>query len=323
MKVINYTQTYESQVVALWNKALWADTITLDQFRKQILLDENFNPSLCGIAIEKAQCVGFILGIKRQFPYLERGLEPKQGWISVLFTDPAHGRRGIATALVDFVERGLAQRGVKTITLGAYSPNYFFPGIDKAAYPHGAPFFEGRGYVAGHRAYSMSKSLRDYRHTSAFKDRLKAAQKAGYSFKAFDYSYALDLLDFAATAFGGGWKRNVLLSMGANQAQDCILLALDQSGAIVGFCMRMIDGNPMRFGPIGVKDTARNDGIGGILFDLMQEEMKKRRIYFLYFVSTEENGKRFYERHGLKVDRIYTAYQKQCNNTKGGDYNDK
>jgi ribosomal protein S18 acetylase RimI-like enzyme len=74
--------------------------------------------------------------------------------------------------------------------------------------------------------------------------------------------------------------------------------------------MRMIDGNPMRFGPIGIKKSVRNYGIGGILFDSMQVEMEKRGIHHLFFVSTDEPGRRFYERHGVKEFRTFVDYRK-------------
>lgn len=74
--------------------------------------------------------------------------------------------------------------------------------------------------------------------------------------------------------------------------------------------MRMIDGNPMRFGPIGIAKEARNYGIGGILFDIMQQEMQKRGVYHLYFVSTDIAGRRFYERHGVKLFRTFVDYKK-------------
>ena len=110
--------------------------------------------------------------------------------------------------------------------------------------------------------------------------------------------------------FGGGWKRNCLLTMQHDRAEDCILLVLDQQDQICGFCTRMIDENPMRFGPIGTAERVRNQGLGSILFDLAQLEMEKRGIYHLYFVSTDEPGRRFYERHGVHVFRTFKDYRK-------------
>lgn len=310
MEIINYHQCYEKEVVDLWNKTLTADPITAFKFRKQALFDDNFDSELCYTAVEDGCVIGFLLATKRKFPYLERGLEPTRGWINVMFVDEANRRRGVGKALAVKAEEKLKSMGAETITLGAYSPNYFFPGIDIDNYKDAVQFFEKLGYQAGKASYSMCKELHGYLMGEETLEKKAIAEEAGFRFIGFKYKYALKLLDFLKDEFGGGWKRNALISMQNNTAEDCILLVLDKEEEIVGFCMRMIDGNPMRFGPIGIKAEVRNYGIGGILFDIMQLEMKKRGIFHLYFVSTDEPGRRFYERHGLRVFRTFADYQK-------------
>ena len=94
-------------------------------------------------------------------------------------------------------------------------------------------------------------------------------------------------------------------------AEDVIQLVLDSDQQICGFCMRAIDGNPMRFGAIGIAKRIRNTGIGSILLDVQCYEMCKRGIYRMYFVTTDEPGRRYYERHGLEVFRTFVAYKKE------------
>jgi len=310
MEILNYSQKYEEAVVDLWNTTLIADPIIVQKFRKQALLDDNFDTELCFIAVEDDYVAGFLLATKRKFPYLERGLEPTRGWINVLFVDKDHKRQGIGESLVKRAEAKLKSMGAETITLGAYSPNYFFPGVDKGNYNGAMKFFDKLGYQAGKESYSMCKDLHGYKISEETLEKLTIAQENGFSFVNFEYKYALELLEFSKSEFGGGWKRNALISMQNNNAENCILLVLNSEQKIVGFCMRMIDGNPMRFGPIGVKGEVRNFGIGGILFDIMQLEMAKRGVYHLYFVSTDAPGRRFYEKHGVNVFRTYVDYQK-------------
>lgn len=93
-------------------------------------------------------------------------------------------------------------------------------------------------------------------------------------------------------------------------SEDLILLILDPDDKICGFCMRAIDGNPMRFGPVGVSGSKRNMGLGSILLDMQCFEMAKKGIYRMYFVTTDEPGKRYYERHGLSVIRTTVEYRK-------------
>jgi GNAT superfamily N-acetyltransferase len=311
MKIVTYNQQYEADVVKLWNQELPADTITVKKFRHQALLDDNFDSELCYVALEEEKVAGFLLATKRKFPYLERGTEPERGWINVMFVDRSLQRRGIGTQLLQRAEADLKARSASNITLAAYSPSYFFPGVDIENYKAGKVFFEKMGYQGGEISYSMCKDLHSFQLSEETEKKLKAANEAGYRFEMFTYQYAIDLLNFARDEFGGGWKRNCLLTMQNDRAEDCILLVLDKEDNICGFCTRMIDGNPMRFGPIGTSEKVRNQGLGGILFDLAQLEMKKRGIYHLYFISTDEPGRRFYERHGVHVFRTFQDYKKQ------------
>ena len=128
MIIVNYEQKYEKEVVELWNQTMLADPITIQKFRKQALFDDNFDPALCYVALEEEKPVGFCLGMRRKFPYMERGLEPDRGWIVAMFVAKEHQRKGIGTALVKRAEDDMKAAGAKNITLSAYSPSYFFRG---------------------------------------------------------------------------------------------------------------------------------------------------------------------------------------------------
>lgn len=309
MRIVNFTQTYEQAVIDLWNETLTSDLVSLQKFRKQIIYDDNFDTELCYVALQDDKVIGFLLGTKRKFPYLERGLEPNRGWINVMFVAKDYQRQGIGSKLVDRVENALIELGVDNITLGAYSPNYFFPGIDIEAYQNAINFFEKKGYVGSEESYSMCKDLHGFYLSDEWRKKKQLAEQKGFIFRNYKNSDAIALLEFAKVNFGGGWKRNALLAMQANEAEDLIYLVLKDE-EIVGFAMRKIDGNPMRFGPIGVCEKVRNDGIGGILFELMQQEMCAKGMYHLYFVSTDVPGRRFYERHNVHVFRTYKKYVK-------------
>lgn len=310
MKFTNYTQSVEKEVVECWNRCCTFDEITVDKFRKQALFDDNFDSELCWVALDKDKVCGFVMATKRKFPYLERGLEPDRGWINVIFVDKEYRRQGIGKTLLQLAEAKLKELGVKNITLGAYSPNYFFAGIDPVNYNEAIHFFNAMNYHAGAEHYSMARDLHGFRLTEKTDKKKIEAEEKGYVFSKFDYSYSLELLDFLKNEFGGGWKRNALIAMQNHLAEDVILIVLNKNKKICGFCMRMIDGNPMRFGPIGIAEAERNAGIGGILLELQMREMSRQGIYHMYFVTTDEPGKRYYERHGLSVFRTFIEYRK-------------
>ncbi|MEG0076917.1 GNAT family N-acetyltransferase [Anaerorhabdus sp.] len=310
MLIVNYKQCYEKQVVDCWNRCCWYDAITIPKFRKQALFDDNFDHNLCFVALDDEKLVGFVLATKRKFPYLERGIEPTKGWINVIFVDKEYRRKGIGTQLLNCVESSLIERGVTDIILGAYSPNYFFAGLDPIHHEEACHFFNSKGYLSGAEHFSMNRDLHGFQMSQKVLEKKYEAECKGFKFINFEYQYSLELLEFLKNEFGGGWKRNALISMQNENAEDVMLIVLDKENQICGFCMRMIDGNPMRFGPIGIAESVRNEGIGGILIEMQMYEMSKKGIYHMYFITTDEPGRRYYERHGMSVFRTFIEYRK-------------
>lgn len=312
VRIVQYHhKTMESQVVDLWNRCCYFDPITVEKFRKQALFDDNFDNELCYAALIEGKVVGFVLATKRKFPYLERGLEEDRGWINVLFVDEKYRRRGIGDTLLKKVEELLIGRAVKKITLAAYSPGYFFAGLDPEHYPESIAFFEKHGYQRHESHYSMGKDLHGFQISEKILKKKAEAEKKGYGFQPFDASYSLELLDFLKREFGGGWKRNALNAMRLGKAEERIYLVLNPNQEICGCANRAIDDNEMRFGPIGIAEAFRNEGLGSILLECAMYEMTKRGIYRMYFMTTDDAGRRYYERLGLKVIRTFVTYHKE------------
>lgn len=311
MRYIDYSQEYDDQVISLWNKALFFDPININIYRDKVLLDENFDPKLCLLAVDGEDLVGYILGIKRKFPYMEKGLQEDTGWISVMFVDKNYRRQGIGTRLYKEVEARLRERGVQKIILAAYSPNYFFGGVDEENYPEAKGFFAKMGYTSGNYHYSMGMDLSGFRLNEKIKQKMELLNEKGYRFTNFDYSRALELLEFLKDEFGGGWKRNALLAMRNRTAEDVIILVIDKNDRICGFSMRAIDGNPERFGPIGIAKDKRNEGIGSVLLNYSFDQMRKNNIDHMFFMTTDDAGRRYYERNGLSLIRTVKEYNKQ------------
>ena len=310
IRLESFHQDKFQQVLTCWNESLTYDGIDEERFKQLILLDENFNPDLFLIALNDEKVLGFCYGIRRKIPYLERGLEENRGWIVIMGVLPEYQNQGIGTLLCDEVERRLKNMGTKEITLCAYSPNYFFPGIDKR-YQNAIAFFEKRNYIYRAESVSMQRSLWDYHMAEQYKEKIVSLAKDGIHIIRYNDEYMLPLLDYLLKNFGAGWKRNALIAMQKKEANDTILLVVDEHHEILGFCMRKIDGNDARFGPFGVSEHLRSKGIGGVLFEYMMQEMKQKGIYYLYFLWTDGAAQRFYERHGVKVYRTYQLYRKE------------
>lgn len=310
IRLESFQQERFQQVLTCWNQSLIYDGIDEERFKQLILLDENFNPDLFLLALNQEKVVGFCYGVRRKIPYLERGLEENRGWIVIMGVLPEYQNQGIGAMLCDEVEKRLKDMGTKEITLCAYSPNYFFPGIDKR-YQQAISFFENRNYAYRAESVSMQRSLWDYHMADQYKEKLASLEKDGIHIIRYNDEYMLPLLNYLLENFGAGWKRNALIAMQKKEAEDTILLVVDEQKNILGFCMRKIDGNDARFGPFGVSEHLRSKGIGGVLFEYMMQEMKQKGIYYLYFLWTDGAAQRFYERHDVKVYRTYQLYRKE------------
>jgi len=314
IKIIPYNIKYRKKILELWNQELITDPLSEKRFLEKILLDENFDPNYCLVALsEDNKVIGFIWSVVRKVPYGDRGTEPERGWIASIFVDKDYQRQGIGSQLVNTVEEKMINKGIKNITLGAYSPNYLFPGIDKNNYPNAKSFFEKLGYEKHGEAVSMERSLFDFVKTQRYLDLYEKVLKKGYTLTSFSLDDAEELLEFLHTHFEGGWARNIQNAILNDEAHETVLVLRDSENEIVGYAQRAIDGSPDRFGPFGVMEKLRGEGLGAILFNEMLFDMLSKGISHAYFLWTSGNAQKFYERNGMKVYRDYNLMKKYIN----------
>lgn len=304
----NFSMEYLDEIIQLWNQELTYDRISKQRFLDQILYDENFSSELFKVATVDDNVVGFVYGIKRLVPYLTRGLEPTRGWILQVAVAKSFKRQGVGRELVRQIETAFKSEDVTEITLCAFSPNYFAPGID-LRYVDGMEFFKKMGYLSKGDAVSMGAILTN--HEVDADNIISKKKKQGIRIISYNDNYYAKILDFAEKEFGGGWHRNLLLAMQAGEAKDTIFLAIDTENQVIGFTMRKIDGNDMRFGPIGVSSQIRSQGLGGALLEVMLDDLIKRGIYYTFFLWTHGITIDFYRKHGFEIYRSYELYRKE------------
>src|SRR4051812_38192146 len=111
MEIRSYRPQDEAQIVALWARSLVRDPVTPERFRQMVLLDANYDPEGCLVAIEGGEPIGFALGIVRRQPMDGVGLEEHLGWITAFFVAPERQRQGIGTRLVERLLEFFRARG--------------------------------------------------------------------------------------------------------------------------------------------------------------------------------------------------------------------
>ena len=301
MIIRSYKASDGCAAMSLWNASLKEDRLNKENFYTRIVCDVNFDPSLYLLAEEAGEIIGFVYGAK--------GANPEKAYIVAMGVCPKHRRKGIGTALVKELEALVRGQGAKTLDVGNYAINYFFPGIDEKNYTHGIALFKSLGYEDKGTCSSMDMSLREYETPEKYAERKKKLEIAGYTFGSFKWEDFLPMLGFFRAHFPHwleGARTNVLQGCG----HETIQLAWNPNGEVVGFAMRAGDGTPGRFGPFGVAETEQGTGLGGILFHNLVSDMVERRIFYTWFLWTGGRNLDIYATWGMKKYRNYSIWGK-------------
>ena len=299
MNIRNFAAGDESAIIALWNNTLTVDTVEMDLFCRRVLCDAYFDPDLFLIAEDSRQPVGFAYAV----------INNQQAWIGAMGVQSEYRCMGIGTALLNKLEAALIDRGAKNITLGNNPFNYFFPGVDQAAYKDALEFFKSRGYAETGDCVSMDMNLRGYRKPQKYIEKKAQLEAGGYRFQPFRIQDTMSFITFLREHFPS-WQSDVCGSILGGRAQRTVRLAWDPDGKVIGFAMRSMDGTEERFGPFGVAEFAQGKSIGAILFNDLMENMVERRIFYTYFQQTTGRNLDIYGTWGMKIYRTYSLMSK-------------
>ncbi|MBI5473526.1 MAG: GNAT family N-acetyltransferase [Ignavibacteriae bacterium] len=304
--VRNYDAKDETDVVNLWNQVLVRDEITLNTFRRKVVLDLNFDERGCFVAVADEKIVGFLLSIRRRYPYYDLGLEPGKGWITVFFVHPNYRKAGIASHLIRRAEAFLLLEDVREVSVSDYTPNYFIPGVDVDAYACGHEFLKKRGYKKVDNVYGMGRSLMDFEVSAEMCDHFHRLQQAGLTISVFEPRHTLRALEFLRKNYPGDLFRVAHDRLMENPECDEILLAL-KGDEVLGFSHFLDE----HFGPFGIAKEYSGRGLGPWLYCATVEQMRKKGRRNLWLAWTTGRAKDFYHKVGLKVTRRHVIMKKQ------------
>lgn len=296
----------QDALLSIWAESLWRDPISPDRFRTMVLLDPNLDPDGLLVAEADGRPVGMLVGLVQRTPTENAFLHDK-AYITTLFVAPEHQRQGIGGRLLDAALTWFRSQGKKMVLVSPYpyTRHYFCPGVDVDAYASGYQFLLKHGFEAYTRAAWMSTKLLDFRVTPEVKAIEAKLATKGVRVQPYAPQYLMGLLAFLNETFPGDWPALIRERVERRVDDDETWIALEGE-RVIGYAQFEQE----RFGPFGVSDACRGRKIGTVLFYRIVERMKAKGRKSLWLAWTGGDAQRFYERHGLVVDRDQAIMRK-------------
>jgi GNAT superfamily N-acetyltransferase len=298
VQVRPYRPEDEGALLEVWNAALPADPLTAGGWRARVLLDPNFDPAGCPVAEVDGTVAGFLLSLTRRVPDAGAGLEPEAAWITAFGVAPGARGRGAGGALLDAALARLRELGCRRVTVAAYLPNYFTPGVDVAAYSDGVAFLERRGFRVASRPLSMRATLTGFRTPPAIAAVAARLADEGVTVRPANPADIVPVLDFAREHFSPDWRREaagVCQDLFVGDPRQVGLLVATRDGNVLGYAQHRAE----RFGPFGVRPDQRGRGLGRVLLAGTLGAMLAKGYHAAWFLWTSDQAARLYAQCGF------------------------
>jgi GNAT superfamily N-acetyltransferase len=304
-----YAPDDESALVALWNETMWADPIDCVIWRTRYLLDPNFSPDECLVAVDSnsRSLAGFVFGISAKAGD-SRSIQPPDAWVVAFGVDADYRRNGVGRALLNRLESRWIHAGVTRAAVGPYVPSYLTPGIDEHAYPDAVPFLRDWGAETGSRPLSMKASLTGFRPRSGATSRREALDVAGIRIRPASPADIVPLLSFLDIRFPH-WRpdaTSVLADLNGSYSRTVTMHIAENTQGIVGYAQSRGE----RFGPFGVDESLRGRGIGAELLDATLMAMRTQGFHCAWFLWTSDRAANLYRTHGFEEVRRFSLMTK-------------
>lgn len=304
MEIIKFEDKYLQQVIDIFNKSYPYYQIDKQMLETVVFNDENYDNELFLLVVEEQEVKGYVIGIYRKYPYLNRGLEEDRCWILDLSVRDNDYK--VAQLLLEEIEKKLKN---PNIYVGSYSPQYFFYGVDKEN-DFNRQLYLDNGYRLFENHYWMEKDLKDYKLDERIMTIKDDLQKEGIEFVSCQKEDQKELVKFVEENFTAGWLKNIKRLIDRDILEDhCILAKKDNK--IIAYIQRSIDFDEQRFGPFGVDENYRGKKIGTVLLHEMFNQIYAFGYESCFFKSTEDNARRLYEREGMQVKHTFNLCHKK------------
>lgn len=296
----------EPSLIATWNETMWADPIEPIAWRTRYLLDPNFTPETCPVAVDShtGDVIGFVLG----FTNRTADQSGTDAWVVGFGVREPYRRRRIGTSLMQAFEARAQEDSATRVLYGPYIPSYITPGVDVDAYADALAFLAAIGASEGARPLSMKANLTNYRPEAGVGARTQALVDEGITIRPAQPADILPLLAFLDEHFPH-WKGDatgVMRDLFGGDPRTVTLHIAEDNGTIIGYAQTRSE----RFGPFGVNEAYRGRGVGAVLLSRTLRAMRAQGFHSAWFLWTSDRTAKLYTQHGFEEVRRFAMVTK-------------
>lgn len=297
MEIRELTDHDLTALLALCQTALPYDTFSMPLLRRRTLGDPEYHQPYQLWASDGARMIGALIGIRRAS---ETG---KAGGLLLLAVTPEARRGGIATALIDELERRMRADGITTIYAGGTTPNFFWAGVDMRYTPAYCLLLKHGYHVSDIRVNERVDLSAQSWDTRADEDRLAPE---GFTIRRLEPGERATFSSYMTERWSRGWHDEAMNSYLNDPITTFVAL---QHGSLCAFATCDSEGFAGHFGPTGTNEELRGKGIGRILFYRCMRDLYERGLTHAEIVWVGPIP--FYTRiAGAYVHRAFWAMQK-------------
>lgn len=296
------------EVVEGWNRSLIHDKVTQERFENIVLKDPNYEREGNIVALYRDKIAGFVSAVTREGVSGRDGrgrpYEKDNGYIKGLFVLDDYWDTGAGEKLLDEATEYLKSKDKSLIKVVVYTGRYFFPGID-IRYERLLRFFSENGFERIDMIDDLAVNLTDFEPTEYQKEAQSRMAEIGVEIVTYrlemlekmrEYVKKLDMKQW----FSEGWEE------GFGQSGHTLVALKDDE--IVGWANYWPNREGGGFGPIGVLEEFRGNGIGTCL--LMESMLRMKELGTPRAIAGwAATG--FYLKSGWEICRQYAVFQKK------------
>jgi len=296
-------------IIQGWNSCLPYDQISEERFKHVIFDDANYEKDCCLVAINDGKIVGFICAVASEDmlgaddddkPEYNKTL----GYIKGFYVLEEFRRNWIGSKLLDGAIEYVKSKGKVYVRLLEYTGNYFFPGVD-IRYESAISFLESKGFYREYILNDVDIDLIDFEIGDYQKNARQKMKKFGVHVEDYDPSMLNEMREFAKKLgiiswFPDGWEDWF-------KAKGNKVVAL-KGDEIVGWASFNVNGDIGWFGPTGVLEDMRCNGIGSCI--LLESVLQMKNAGAKRVIASWANTP-FYTVNGWKICRQYGVFEKQ------------